>query len=308
MKKPLDSKHRGGIDLHIHSTASDGTCTPAELIMMASDSGLEAIAITDHDTLEGIRELQRLGIPDRLHMLTGVEISTRAPEGFHQGGSLHILGYGVDTDHAPLQEALTRLQTARETRIPQILERLNGLGIPITMTHILTQTGRRSVGRPHVGAALVKIGVVTDMDQAFDRFLSKGRPAYVDKYRMPCKQAVELIHDAGGVAVLAHPYLVPGGGRADSFSSLLDALCDLGLDGIEVYYPQHPPEAEASYLQMARQFGLLVTGGTDFHGDLSPEIQMGRGRGDMHIPYALYEALAARVGPAERRGGDGSSP
>lgn len=305
MKKPLDFNHRGGIDLHIHSTASDGTRSPSDLLRMASALALEAIAITDHDTLEGNRDLLNAAIPGHLHLLTGVEISTQAPEGFHMGGSLHILAYGVDVADAPLQEALSELQAGRDARIPQILERLNNLGVPITMAQVMAHAGRGAIGRPHVARALVQLGAAADIDQAFDRYLGRGAPAYVDKYRIPCRQVVALIRGAGGVAVLAHPYLVAGGGEPESLAALLKALCAMGLGGIEAYYPQHPPEAVALYLEMARRFGLLVTGGTDYHGDLSPDIQMGRGAGDMHIPYALYEALAARVSARGRRQGYG---
>ncbi|MBR9979529.1 MAG: PHP domain-containing protein [Desulfatitalea sp.] len=300
MKKPLDSNFQGGIDLHLHSTASDGTCPPNALLDMASDMGLEAIAITDHDTLQGVLGALRGPIPERLHLLTGVEISTQAPEGFAVGGSLHILGYGVDVDDAPLQDALSELQAARDSRIPLIVDRLNAMGIALTMEQVLAHAGTGSPGRPHVATALIRMGIVESVDEAFDRLLSKGRPGYVDKYRIPCRRAIERIEQAGGVAVLAHPYLVPGGDHAITLAPLVRALCDMGLAGIEVYYPEHSPEAVAHYLEVARQFDLLVTGGTDFHGALTPDIQMGRGRGDLHIPLALYEALAERVSPRGR--------
>jgi 3',5'-nucleoside bisphosphate phosphatase len=295
LKKPLDSRHRGGIDLHIHSTASDGTCTPSEILRMASEIGLEAISITDHDTLEGIRSALSGCDPAYPRLLTGVEISTRAPQGFQVGGSLHIIGYGVDIDDQPLQLALGELQTARDARVPLIVKQLNAIGIPLSMTHVMAQAGEGSLGRPHIARALVEMGVAADIDDVFDRLLSKGRPGYVDKYRIPCRQAIDLIRQAGGVAVLAHPYLVPGGDQSDSLAKLLHALCDCGLEGIETYYPQHTPQAVALCLEMARRFDLLVTGGTDFHGDLSPDIQIGRGKDDMHIAFELYEALIARM-------------
>lgn len=295
MKKPLDFRNRGGIDLHIHSTASDGTCTPSEILRMASEIGLEAISITDHDTLDGIRCAVNGSDPLYPRLLTGVEISTRAPQGFQVGGSLHILGYGVDAHDQPLQLALSELQTARDMRVPLILQRLNGIGIPLSMAHVKAQAGEGSIGRPHIARALIEMGVAADIDDVFDRLLSKGRPGYVDKYRIPCRQAIDLIKQAGGVAVLAHPYLVPGGDQPDALAALLHALCDCGLEGIETYYPQHPPEAVALCLEMARRFDLLVTGGTDFHGDLTPDIQIGRGKDDMHIPFELYELLIART-------------
>lgn len=294
MKKPLDSNHLGAIDLHMHSTASDGTCTPSELLQMASGLGLKAIAITDHDTLEGCREVLGGSLPPQLLFLSGVEISTEAPDGFSMGGSLHILGYGVDVNDGPLQQALVELQQARDSRIPSIVACLNRVGIAITMQQVMDHVGEGSPGRPHVARALIGMGVVADVNEAFDRYLSKGQPAYVDKYRIPCQCALELIQGAGGVAVLAHPYLVPGG-DSEALTPLVRTLRDMGMVGLEVYYPEHSPQAVAFYLEVARRFDLLVTGGTDFHGDLLPQIQMGRGRGELMVPFALYEALAAKI-------------
>lgn len=294
MKSPLDSNHLGGIDLHIHSTASDGTCAPSELLQMAAGLGLQAIAITDHDTLEGIRAALGGALPEHLRLLSGVEISTKAPDGFPMGGSLHILGYGVDVNDAPLQQALDELKQARDSRIPRIIERLNHVGVPVTMQQVMEQVGQGNPGRPHVARAMILAGVVADINEAFDRFLSKGQPAYVDKYRIPCRRALDLIHGAGGVAVLAHPYLVPGG-RGEALTPFVEHLCSIGLAGIEIYYPQHTPQDVALYLEVARRFDLLMTGGTDFHGELSPGIQMGRGKGDLHIPFAIYEALIAKI-------------
>ncbi len=294
MKKPLDSNRLGAIDLHMHSTASDGTCTPSELLEMASGLGLSAIAITDHDTLEGCRQVLGGTLPSQLLFLSGVEISTKAPDGFSMGGSLHILGYGVDVDDGPLQQALVELQQARDSRIPRIVACLNQAGVPVTMQQVMDQVGDGSPGRPHVARAMIRMGVVADVDEAFDRYLSKGRPAYVDKYRIPCQRALALIRGAGGVAVLAHPYLVPGG-ESEALTPLVRTLCDMGLAGLEVYYPEHSAQAVAFYLEVARRFDLLVTGGTDFHGDLLPEIKMGCGRGDLNVPFALYQALTAKI-------------
>ncbi|MBI5064018.1 MAG: PHP domain-containing protein [Desulfatitalea sp.] len=280
----------------MHSTASDGTCTPSELIQMASGLGLKAIAITDHDTLEGSREVLRGTLPSQLLFLSGVEISTQAPDGFSMGGSLHILGYGVDVNDGPLQQALVELQQARDLRIPRIVARLNQAGVPVTMQQVMDQVGEGSPGRPHLARAMILMDVVADVNEAFDRYLSKGQPAYVDKYRIPCQRALELIRGAGGVAVLAHPYLVPNG-ESEALTPLVRRLCDLGLMGLEVYYPEHSPQAVAFYLDVARRFDLLVTGGTDFHGELIPEIKMGCGRGDLHVPFALYEALTAKIAP-----------
>jgi 3',5'-nucleoside bisphosphate phosphatase len=294
LKKPLDSDHPGGIDLHIHSTASDGTCSPSEILQIAADIGLRAVSITDHDTLAGSRAALNCPLPDHLNVISGVEVSTQAPDGFMIGGSLHILGYGMDVNHGPLQRALDDLQNARDTRIPRIIERLNRAGIPIGMQQVLELVGDGSPGRPHIARAMIEMGVVSDVDQAFDRFLSKGRPGYVDKYRIDCRLALELIRQAGGIPVLAHPYLIPGAKDRD-LDDLVKRLCDLGLMGIEVYYPEHPPQAVSYYRELADRFDLVLTGGSDFHGELSPDVRLGCGRGDLHVPFDLYESLVSTL-------------
>lgn len=290
----MSSDPIGGIDLHIHSNASDGTFSPEEIVRMAVEKKLRAIAITDHDTLVGSRSVLAGALPDHLHFITGVEISTAAPAGFRMGGSLHILGYGVDVDHAPLEQALADLQRARDERIPKIVDLLNRAGVPITMSAVTALVGDGSAGRPHVARALIRAGAAKNVNDAFDRYLAKGQPAYVEKRRLDCRIAIELIRDAGGIAVLAHPYLVPGGG-SEALVALLDPLCDMGLMGIEAYYSRHTPEDVGFYLDLAERYDLVVTGGSDFHGDLIPDIEMGSGLGDLFVPFSLYEALVLRI-------------
>lgn len=286
----------GGIDLHIHSNASDGTFSPQEIVRMAVDKKLRAIAITDHDTLAGSRSVLAGPIPDHLHFLTGVEISTAAPAGFQMGGSLHILGYGVDPAYAPLEKALAGLQKSREERIPRIIDLLNRTGIAVTLPEVTALVGDGCAGRPHVAQALIRAGAATDVNDAFDRYLAKGQPAYVEKRRLDCRVAIDLIRAAGGIAVLAHPYLVPGG-RTESLIELLEPLCDMGLTGIEAYYSRHTAADVAFYLDLAGRYDLMVTGGTDFHGDLIPDIEMGSGLGDLFVPFSLYEALVLKIEP-----------
>lgn len=294
MRKPLDSSLSGGIDLHIHSTASDGTCTPSEIVAMAVQLGLKAISITDHDTLAGNRNVLADVIPTQLNFLTGLEISTQAPEGFAIQGSLHILGYGIDPDNEPLEHALSELQLARDQRNPQIIQRLNQLGIPITHEQVMAHAGQGSAGRPHIAQAMIELGVVNNVNEAFDRFLSKGQPAYVDKYRIDIQRALDLIHAAGGASVLAHPYLIPGE-QSQTVPTLVHCLKAMGLMGIEVYYPHHSSQDVRLYLEMADQFDLAITGGTDFHGDLLPDIELGRGNGDLYIPMSVYKTLTSKI-------------
>lgn len=286
----MDFSCDGGIDLHIHTTASDGTYTPAEIMRMAEKKSLRAVAITDHDTIEGARLAAQCRKDDAPFLLAGVEISTQAPSRYSVSGSLHVLGYGMDLNHQPLQAALEKLQQARENRIPRILERLNRLGLDITAGQVLLEVGDGTPGRPHIASAMIKAGMVASIDEAFDRYLGKNRPAYVDKERLDCGLAMDLIRGAGGVPVLAHPYLIkcdPQKGLA----ALVDALREMGLMGIEVYYPQHPPDMVDYLLSLARERDLLITGGTDFHGEVTPDIELGTGAGDLYVPFELYEKL-----------------
>jgi predicted metal-dependent phosphoesterase TrpH len=292
----LDCKDRVKIDLHIHSNASDGTLSPADIISTARALELGAIAITDHDTLEGSKEAQRLGIPASIGFLTGVEISASPPPSVAPyTSSLHILGYGLDLDNDELNQVLTVLQHARKNRNPAILTRLSQLGLPIDLEEVHQAVENGQIGRPHIARVMVKKGYVPTINDAFDHYLGHGKPAYVEKYRISCRKAIEIILGAGGVPVLAHPLLL-GLPDNDRLDELVRALGEMGLQGIEVYYPEHPAEAVVHYEHLARKHQLLMTGGTDFHGALIPQIQMGIGTGNFHVPYRLYEKLLERLG------------
>jgi len=286
----LESKQCGGIDLHIHSTASDGTYSPSEILNLAAQSGLQAIAITDHDTLDGSRQALECEMPSTLRFITGVEISAQPPVGCKTGGSLHILGYGIDPHHNELLKTLGKFQQVRDERTHRIIDRLHQLGIPLTLEQVLAEVGEGAASRPHVARAMVKAGIVSDIEEAFQKYLNKGRPAYVSKERLDCQQSFELIKAAGGIPVLAHPYLIPCQDTGE-LAALIESLCAIGLKGLEVFYPSHPPQAVTLYLDMAEKYRLSVTGGSDFHGQLIPDIQMGKGTGDLHVPYDLFEKL-----------------
>jgi len=287
-------RQAGRIDLHIHSTASDGTNSPLQLLDMARAEGLRAISITDHDSIEGTKQVDPGRLPEGLLFLTGVEISAAPPPGYPLPGSLHILGYGFDPGDPALNRSLQRLQTARSDRNPQILQRLQRIGIDLRREDIAAAAPGGQLGRPHIARALVQKGHAHSIEDAFDRFLGSGKPAYVDKYRIPAEEAVAALRAAGGVAVLAHPFLIEGLDEAGLLRLAAD-LKALGLQGIEVYYPGHSSAQVKSGLSMAARFGLLVTGGTDFHGDLTPEIKLGRGAGDLFVPFCVYEALVAAL-------------
>jgi len=295
LKKPLASEPRTGIDLHVHSTASDGTLTPSEILAMAVQLGLEAVAITDHDTLSGSAAAIAGGIPSKIKFLTGIEISAGAPDGYRVNGSVHILGYGIDPGHSGLDALLRILKQARESRNPQIIARLKALGMDLDTDELARIVGEATAGRPHIAQLMIKKGIVDSIDDAFSRFLGKNRPAYVEKYRVPMAEAIRTINDAGGIAVLAHPYLT---GLTDpaTFESFLLTLQSMGLKGIEAIYPDHSEATTTEYCRLARKHDLIITGGTDFHGEVTPGIRMGVGDGSFHVPYSIYENLVERLG------------
>ncbi len=287
------SRYRG-IDLHTHSTASDGTLTPLEIIALAAQSNLAAISITDHDTLEGVRQISTAALPAGLQFLSGIEISTSPPTSFPISGSLHILGYGIRVDDPALNTILGQLKTSRDNRTPGIIAKLNGLGFNISYAEVHRLAGDGQVGRPHVAACMVKKGYAASMDDAFSRYLGHGKPAYVDRYRITATEAISLVRAAGGVPVLAHPMLY-GLPDVESVQLLVEELIKAGIMGIEVYYPDHSEVFTRQLSALAQQRDLLMTGGTDFHGDLKPDTHLGMGTGDFWVPFGLFEKLQAVI-------------
>jgi 3',5'-nucleoside bisphosphate phosphatase len=292
-KKRLVSDPSAFIDLHLHSTASDGTFPAVEIIKSAMEAGLSAIAITDHDTLSGVKEALAAGIPPSLKFLTGVEISSDPPASFQLSDSMHLLGYGIRVDDPALNFELLTLQKARANRNPKIVEILNQLGLTVSYETLMTSC-EGQLSRPHIARHLVERGYAASIDDAFDRYLGKGKPAYVEKYRLDWKRAIEVIRGAGGVAVLAHPYLLNFVGE-DRLEEMIITLKSAGLGGIEVYYSEHTPEQTERYKSLAMRHGLKMTGGSDFHGGINPNIRMGVGNGDLFIPYSLYEDLISAI-------------
>jgi ribonuclease III len=286
----LDYKENIGIDLHIHSTASDGTLTPSEIIIMAQELGLGAIAITDHDTLAGSREALGLTIPASIELVTGVEISVLPIAPFESVNSYHILGYFFHIDDPALNQTLNELQQIRRMRNQKIFQRLNSMGITITMEDIQKGVDSGEIGRPHIATALLEKNLVHSINEAFDKYLGQGKPAYVDKQRLSSQKAIQIISDAGGVPVLAHPGLLKIDKESD-LETLIVALKKKGLKGVEVYYPERSDEQVRQLLRITSLHQLLVTGGTDFHGELKPELKMGSGYDDLRVPYGLFENL-----------------
>ena len=282
-----------GIDLHIHTTASDGTFTPSEIVAHAVKLKLKAIAITDHDTLAGSSEALNSSIPTALEFLTGVEISAAPPPFYHHAGSFHLLGYSITLANSELNQTLEKLQLARKNRNPAIINRLNELGIPISLDEVREEAGDVQLGRPHIAQMMIRKGVVSSIDEAFDQFLGTDKPAYVDKYRVKCSKAIKAIRGAGGIPVLAHPSLLEYESE-NQLDDIIGQLKQMGIQGVEVYYTLHTADQIRLFAELAQRHDLLMTGGTDFHGSIHPDIEMGSGKGNLFIPYELYDKLVHR--------------
>ena len=250
----------------------------------AKQAGLTALAITDHDIVEGIAEATAIGAELGIEVVPGVEISSRLGE-----SELHILGYFLNWTDPLLAQRLSTLRDSRHTRNPKIVQRLNELGIPITYEEVRALAGTESVGRPHIARLLMEKKFVTSAKEAFDRYLANGRPAFVDRELPEPAEAVRWIREAGGVPVLAHPTWVRT--SADGLRTLVRELKAAGLGGIEVHYSTHTPSQTTEYLELAKQCDLLVTGGSDFHGVTKPDIEVGIGRGQLKVSEKLLDPL-----------------
>jgi len=273
------------VDLHTHTTHSDGTFTPENLIKLAKEQQLSAIAITDHDIAtaneEGLYYSKKLG----LNYIPGVELSIR-----HElpgSGHLHLLGLFIDHKNHTLNKALDYLRDERSKRNQIILTRLEELGKPISMEELQQEAGAGSVGRPHIARLMMKKGYVLNVKEAFRQFLTNGAPAYVDKEKLEAARAIDLIHDAGGIVIISHPFSL--GFRL--YADIADEI--ISLEGIEVYYPSHSKNIIHWLQKFARDNDLLMTGGSDFHGAVKPEIQLGSGYGDLLVPDQVYWDLVA---------------
>ena len=272
------------IDLHTHSDASDGSLAPGELVTYALQKGAAAIALTDHDTVAGLPEALRVAEASHFELVPGLEISAA-----YTGGGMHILGYFIDHADPFLQQELEHLQEARRERNPKIIVRLQELGIPITYDQVLALSGGQ-IGRPHIAQAMLQIGAVQSLDEAFKHYLTKGAPAYVEKFRFPPDRAISLIRQAGGIPVLAHPFTLNCTTR-EQLIRLLRELKEQGLQGLECLYSEHTPEQTGEYLALAEKLDLLVTGGSDFHGRNKEGVEVLTGYGALRIPYDRLQSL-----------------
>jgi predicted metal-dependent phosphoesterase TrpH len=277
------------IDLHTHSDRSDGTTTPQQVVLAAAAAGLDVVALTDHDTAAGWDEAVGAVEQAGIALVRGMEVSCK-----HAGRGLHLLVYLPDPEHEGLQEELRRILDGRDQRLPRICERLREVGIPIDEELVGAHAaGAAAIGRPHVADALVSLGVVSRRDEAFDRFLSPGRPGYVQRYAPELTQMLPLVRDAGGVAVIAHPW-----GRTDPSALQEDGLARLkalGLVGVEVDHQDHSPRQRDELRGIARNLDLVVTGSSDFHGAGKADHELGC---NITAPEQLerIEELAAEAG------------
>ncbi|HWX22653.1 MAG TPA: PHP domain-containing protein [Candidatus Binatia bacterium] len=266
-------------DLHLHTHFSDGTYSPEELVAQARRHGLAALALTDHDTVEGCAPTAVLCHAVGIEFIPGAELTAE------QGGDeIHILGYLVDIQNRRLLEEIGKFQGVRQNRIREIVARLKQMNVPLESDAVFALANCRSPGRPHVARALVQAGICASLDEAFERFLKKNRPGWVPKFKMSAAAAIELIHQAGGLAVLAHPGL----NRTDD---PIPGMVEAGLDGIECFHTKHSTATSEHYLELADHFHLLVTGGSDCHG-------MSKGKpliGTVKLPYQHVEMLKAKV-------------
>ncbi len=273
------------IDLHVHTTASDGSLAPGELVQEAFELGLAAVGITDHDTVGGIDEALAASENYDIEVVPGVEVSSQTGD-----LTIHLLGYYINHHDNSLKDMLSWMITARNERNPRLIKKLNDLGIPISLEMVHELAGNTVVGRPHFAKALVSLGATQSQDEAFNKFLgSSGGLAYIPKARMPSEKAINCIRQSGGIPVLAHPMTIEKK-NVDIYQTVR-SLKEQGLEGIEAYYSQHSSNQTERYLELAKRYNLIVTGGSDFHGSAKPDIKLGSGKGSLDVPHSVLSAL-----------------
>jgi len=271
------------IDLHLHSTYSDGTHTPVELVRLASERKLSAISITDHDTIDATAEALREGLSAGVNVIPGVELSVS-----HGELNFHLLGYNYDCYNKDFRAGLDRLQRARNDRNLKIIQKLQKLGIDISESELQAVSPKGQAGRPHIARLLIAKKIVKSFDQAFKLYLRRGACAYVSRFVFTIEEAINLIHAAGGLAVLAHPAQITY--SIDILSRLLGELTGLGLDGIEVYYPSKNGSFRNKLSRLAGSYNLVETGGSDYHGDIRAGTSMAGGK-SVQVPDSVIEKI-----------------
>jgi 3',5'-nucleoside bisphosphate phosphatase len=273
------------VDLHTHSTYSDGTVSPSAVVEQAVAAGLTVVALTDHDGFEGLAEAAATA-EGRIGFIPGVELSVD-----WEGRAMHLLAYWVEEGAGPLQDALTDIRASRWTRNIEMIEALQAMGIEITVEEVLEEAGHGVVGRPHIAAVLCRRGVAESNADAFDRYLGAGGTAYRQRKRLTAVDAVNLTRASGGVTAVAHPHTVAD--SAEGYREVFEGVAALGVDGIECHYVEYEPDLRKRLAAWADDLGLIPTGGSDYHGAYKPGIEVGIGRGDLKVPDEAAERLAA---------------
>ncbi len=271
------------IDLHTHSTCSDGTLTPSEVVKLAKEKGLSAIALTDHDTIDGLNEAIETGREIGIEVITGIEFSVAADT------EMHLLGLDFNIDCPAIKNILDEMIVQRDLRNYKVIELLDNIGIHITIDDILAEATSRVTGRSQIAKAMLKKGYVSSIKEAFDKYLAFGRPAFVERSTLSPEKAIEIIHKSGGKAFLAHLNQTEKSDK--ELFELLSHLKECGLDGIEGYYTEYTDDMNFRYRKMAEDIGLLLSGGSDFHGTNKDGYEIGTGKGNLQIPYELVEKI-----------------
>ncbi len=277
----------GFIDLHTHSNCSDGSMSPSELVIHAARNGLAAIALTDHDTVNGIKEAVAKGKDCGIEVVPAIEFSAKSET------LTHILGYYIDVDNINITSILDEIVAARRERNVMTAKLLQELGFDVTLEEAAAIAPGGIIGRAHFAKLLMDKGYTSSVKESFDKYLAAGKPAYFTNQKLEAKRIIEAIHSAGGVAFLAHPHQMKLG---DGLEDYVKELVSYGLDGMEGYYSEYDSNMQTEYQAMAARYGLALSGGTDFHGEMKPHISIGIGLGNMSVPYSVLENIKRMVG------------
>jgi predicted metal-dependent phosphoesterase TrpH len=277
------------VDLHTHSERSDGSDTPAQVVELAAQANVQGLSLTDHDTIDGLETAALRATELGVEFLTGIELSVHTSR-----RTIHLLGYGFDPAHAELVVTLQNQQRSRLARNTQLIEKLVALGYEISLDEVVAKTDGGSVGRPHFASVLLDKGYVDSIDHAFTELLADGCPAYVERRELAASDAIALIHRAGGAAIWAHPTRNSSIDE-NHFRTELEELLEVGLDGFECWYSRFTPELRRRMVRIARKYGVVPTGGSDYHGSYKPDLSIGRGTGDLQIPFEVFDELRDRA-------------
>lgn len=272
------------IDLHTHSACSDGSMSPRAVVALAREAGLSAIALTDHDTVDGVDKAKAAGAEYGVEVIAGVELVAE-----YKGSEIHILGYFIDYQGSYFTQKLAELKLIRKERNERLVQRLGQMKMPVSFAELEELSQGRQVTRMHFAKLLYEKGYVASIREAFQRYLAEGQPAYVGRNAFTFAESIEAIQKSGGQAVLAHPFAYKWQGG--EVTAMIEALTQAGLDGIEAIYPLFDRQQTRQLLKTAQRLGLKITGGSDFHGENKPDIQIGTGKGNIQVTYDILEKL-----------------